>query len=308
MALPATVADLATVTSKKPAGWLVDLSLVAIALIWGATFVLVKQALADISTLLFLTLRFTIAALVLALLFHRELRGPNLARRLRGGVIAGVFLFSGYVLQTAGLRYTTASKAGFITGLYIPLVPLFSAMIYRRIPQLTELLGVATAFSGLALMTIQRDIFDIGRGDLLVACCAIAYSFHILALGRFAKDTGAGLLALTQITTGAILGGATFWWAEPVRIRWTAGVAIALAVTGLLATALAFVIQSWAQRWSSPTRTALIFSMEPVFAWVTSYVVARESLSRRATLGAVLILAGILLVELKPRLARPHPS
>ncbi len=288
-------------TPAKPAGWLVDLSLVAVALIWGATFVLVKQALADISTLLFLTLRFAIAALALALLFHREFRGPNLARSVRSGVIAGVFLFAGYVLQTSGLRYTTAPKAGFITGLYIPLVPLFGAMIYRRIPQLVELAGVAAAFCGLALMTIERDVFDIGRGDLLVAGCAVAYSFHILALGRFAKDSGPGILALTQIATCAILGGATFWWAEPVRIRWTPAVGIALAVTSLLATALAFFVQSWAQRWSSPTRTVLIFSMEPVFAWVTSYVIAGESLSRRGALGAVLILASILLVELKPR-------
>jgi drug/metabolite transporter (DMT)-like permease len=291
------------VTSKKPTGWLVDLSLVAIALIWGATFVLVKRALADVSTLLFLTLRFAIATLTLALLFHREFRGANLARSLRSGVIAGVFLFSGYVLQTSGLRYTSASKAGFITGLYIPLVPLFSAMIYRRMPQLLEVAGVATAFCGLTLMTVQRDLFDIGRGDLMVAGCAVAYSFHILVLGRFAKQTEAGILALTQIATCAILGGATFWWAEPVRIRWTPSVVIALAVTGLLATALAFFIQSWAQRWSSPTRTALIFSMEPVFAWVTSFVVAGELLSRRGTLGAALILAGIILVELKPKFA-----
>jgi drug/metabolite transporter (DMT)-like permease len=281
----------------------VDLSLVAIALIWGATFVLVKQALADVSTLLFLTLRFSIAALALAAIFHRKLRGPNIARGLRGGVIAGIFLFSGYVLQTAGLRYTSASKAGFITGLYIPLVPLFSALIYRRIPQIMEIAGVATAFCGLALMTIERDLLHIGRGDLLVAGCAIAYSFHILALGRFAKDADPGLLALIQIATCAVLSAATFWWAEPARIRWTSDVIVALAVTGLLATALAFLVQSWAQRWNSPTRTALIFSMEPVFAWATSYVVAGELLSRRGTLGALLILAGIVLVELKPRLA-----
>jgi drug/metabolite transporter (DMT)-like permease len=296
------------VNSKKPAGWLVDLSLVAVALIWGATFVLVKRALADVSTLLFLTLRFTIAAAALALLFHRELRGANLARNLRGGMLAGLCLFCGYVLQTAGLRYTSASKTGFITGLYIPLVPLFSAAIYKRIPKLMELAGVAVAFCGLALMTIERDVLDIGRGDLLVAGCAVAYAFHILVLGRFAKETGAGLLALTQIATGAVLGGATFWWAEPVRIRWTSDVAIALAVTSLLATAFAFFVQSWAQRWSSPTRTVLIFSMEPVFAWVTSYLVAGELLSRRGTVGAVLILAGILLVELKPRRANPDSN
>jgi drug/metabolite transporter (DMT)-like permease len=109
-----------------------------------------------------------------------------------------------------------------------------------------------------------------------------------------------GVLIVTQIATGMGVGAGTFWWAEPARVEWTANVWVALVVTSLLATALAFSVQTWAQRWSSPTRTALIFSMEPVFAWATSYVLAGEVLSRRGTLGAVLILSGILLVEFKP--------
>lgn len=284
----------------RPPGWLVDLSLISVALIWGSTFVLVKDALADVSTLLFLTIRFALAALALALIFRKELHCPNFSRGLRGGLIAGVCLFGGYVLQTFGLRYTSAAKAGFITGLYIPLVPLFGSLIYRKLPRTSEILGVLAAFAGLALMTIQRDFFDIGRGDLLVAGCAVAYSFHILVLGRFAGSAGVGVLTVVQIATGAAIGAGTFWWAEPVRVRWTAGVWIALLVTSLLATALAFSVQTWGQRYSSPTRTAVIFAMEPVFAWATSYVLAGEVLSRRAAFGGVLILAGILLVELKP--------
>lgn len=287
-------------TAERPPGWFVDLSLVGIAFIWGATFVLVKQALADVSTLLFLTLRFLAATAALALVFRKQFRGGSLVASLRGGVIAGVCLFSGYVLQTFGLKYTSASKTGFITGLYVPLVPLFSSVFYRKIPRFGELAGIATAFTGLALMSVGRDILDIGLGDLLVAGCAVAYALHMVVLGRFAGSGNAGLLAVGQIGTAAVLSTGTFWWAEPVRVTWSANVGIALAVTSLLATALAFSVQTWAQRWSSPTRTALIFSLEPVFAWVTSYVVAGEVLSRRATLGAALILAGILLVELKP--------
>jgi drug/metabolite transporter (DMT)-like permease len=119
-------------------------------------------------------------------------------------------------------------------------------------------------------------------------------------LGRFAASGNSGLLTVTQIGTGMLLGAGTFWWAEPVHIAWSATVWIALAVTSVLATALAFFVQTWAQRWISPTRTALISSMEPVFAWATSYLLAGEVLSRRGMLGAGLILAGILLVELKP--------
>jgi len=287
-------------TAEKPRRWLVDLSLVGVCLIWGATFILVKRALADISTLLFLTLRFTAATAVLALIFRQQFRSPNLRMSLRAGLLAGLCLFSGYVLQTFGLKYTSASKTGFLTGLYIPLVPLFSAVVYKKIPQISELCGVGAAFAGMALMTIQTDLLDINKGDLLVAGCAVAYAFHILLLSRFAGSANLGVLIVTQIATGMGVGAGTFWWAEPVRVEWTANVWLALVVTSLLATALAFSVQTWAQRWSSPTRTALIFSMEPLFAWATSYLVAGEVLSRRGTLGAVLILSGILLVELKP--------
>ncbi len=285
---------------ERPPGWLVDLSLIAVAMIWGATFVLVKQALAGVSTLLFLTLRFAIATLVLALIFRKEFRRPNLSRGLRAGLIAGCFLFSGYVLQTFGLKYTSASKTGFITGLYIPLVPLFSSLVYKKVPQIAEIVGVLAAFTGMALMTIQKDLLNISLGDLLVAGCAVAYAFHILVLGRFAGSTNLGILTVVQIATCFSICAGTFWWAEPVRVQWTAGLWIALFVTGLFATALAFAVQTWAQRYSSPTRTALIFSTEPLFAWVTSYLVAGEVLSKRATVGAALILAGSLLVELKP--------
>ena len=285
---------------EKPPRALVDLSLAAVALIWGATFVLVKRALDDVSTLFFLALRFSAAAAALAFVFRGTLRRADLQRGLSGGILAGTCLFGGYVLQTFGLKYTSASKAGFITGLYIPLVPLLSSVLYRRVPRFVEMAGVAMAFAGLTLMTVEHDLVGINRGDLLVSGCAVAYSFHILVLGRFAQSIGAGVLAVVQIATAAVLAGSTFWWVEPVRVRWSSDVWIALAVTSLLATALAFFVQSWAQRWSSPTRTALIFSMEPVFAWATSYVVAREVLSARAIAGAGLILAGILMVELRP--------
>jgi drug/metabolite transporter (DMT)-like permease len=117
-----------------------------------------------------------------------------------------------------------------------------------------------------------------------------------------------GVFLVAQIATGAAVGAATFWWAEPVRIQWSVPLITALAVTSLFATALAFSIQTWAQRWTSPTRTALIFALEPVFAWITSFLLLGEVLSRRAGVGAALILAGILMVELKPFRLQPHLS
>ncbi|MGP0076082.1 MAG: DMT family transporter [Bryobacteraceae bacterium] len=286
--------------SRRPPGWLVDGSLVVMTLIWGATFVMVKRALDDASTLLFLTIRFASAALVLAFIFRKDFRAANLRASIRAGALAGLCLFLGYVLQTVGLRYTTASKAAFLTGFTTPMVAVLASVVYRRAPQWIEVLGVVTAFLGMALMTIPGGRLQIAAGDLIVSGCAVAYAFHILVTGRFANRVNIGVFIVTEIATGAAVGSATFWWAEPVRIHWTWPLIGALAVTSLLATALGFSIQTWAQRWSSPTRTALFFTLEPVFAWLTSYLVAGEVLSGRGVVGAALILAGVLMVELKP--------
>lgn len=287
-------------TDHRPPGWLVDGSLVLMTLIWGATFIMVKRAIADASTLLFLTIRFAIAAAVLAMMFRRDFRAGKIASSVRGGALAGLCLFSGYVFQTVGLRYTTASKAAFLTGFTTPMVAVLGTLVYRRAPQFAEMLGVATAFVGMALMTIPSNRFQIGSGDLLVSCCAVAYAFHLLVTGRFAARVNMGVFITTQIATGAAIGAATFWWTEPGHLHWSFPLIAALAVTSLLATALGFTIQTWAQRWSSPTRTALFFTLEPVFAWLTSYLFAGEVLSARGVAGAALILAGVLMVELKP--------
>jgi drug/metabolite transporter (DMT)-like permease len=278
-----------------------ELSLVGVTFVWGATFVVVKGALQDSSTLLFLALRFTLASVALAAAFRPLASRFNKTKPiLAGGVLAGVFLFSGYLLQTIGLRYTTPSKAAFITGLCVVMVPVFSALIARRLPDASVALGVATATAGMALLTLRGASLKMDAGDLLTLGGAAAFSIHIMLLGRLAPKLGFQALALTQIATAAVLALSTFWWVERPTVRWTPGLISALVVTGLLATAVAFSVQSWAQQYTTPTRTALIFAMEPVFAWLTSFVVAGEVLAPRAALGALLILGGILLVELKP--------
>lgn len=279
-----------------------DLALVLVCLVWGSTFILVKGALEQVSTLLFLTIRFAAASVALAIVFRaREEKGSwSHVQELRAGAIVGLCLFTGYCLQTSGLRYTTAAKAGFITGFYIPLVPLIGAIIYRRMPYWSEALGMILATAGMALLTMPSFGLSIGRGDLLVLGSTVAYALHILALGYFARFVSHRKLALYQISTGAILGALTFWWLETPNWHFTGEVLLALVVTSLLATAFAFSIQSWAQQFTTPTRTALIFSMEPVFAWAASFLIAGETLSGRALIGAGLILSGIVLAELKP--------
>jgi drug/metabolite transporter (DMT)-like permease len=291
-----------------PPRWRVDLSLVVVALIWGTTFVLVKAALAHISTLLFLTIRFLIAAIALLLIYGRRVQPGRLKQTLRIGALAGVCLFAGYILQTFGLRFTTAGKAGFLTGLYIPLVPLLAVAIYRKLPLMSEVIGILVAFSGMALIGFEPGSLHMGLGDSLIVLCAVAFAFHILVLGHFAKTADVPGLTIAQVAMGALIGAGSFWWVEPIQANFPQIVWIALLVTSLLATALAFALQTWAQSYTSPTRTALIFSLEPVFALLVSRVWTGEVLSLRADIGAVLILSSILLVELKPFSPAAHPS
>jgi drug/metabolite transporter (DMT)-like permease len=282
--------------------WRAEAALVFITLVWGATFVLVKSALADVSTLLFLALRFSLAALVLAIAYRGRLAG-RLGRgksMVKGGLLAGFFLFGGYVFQTLGLRFTTPSKSAFLTGLMVVLVPLLGAAVYRVAPRLSEGLGVSIAAVGMGLLTMKGASFSVNPGDLLTVVGAFAFALHVLTVGHYSREAGFAGLAVVQVAMAAALAVSTFWWAEPVHIRWTPTLAAALVVTGLLATALAFTVQAWAQQHTTATRTVLIFALEPVFAWATSYLATGEVLGARSAVGAGLILTGIILVELKP--------
>jgi drug/metabolite transporter (DMT)-like permease len=281
--------------------WRAEAALVLNTLIWGSTFVIVKEALQSVSTLLFLALRFSLATLALVVLFRRSWSNPRAARKaLVAGGIAGLFLFSGYLFQTLGLRLTTAPKSAFITGLAAVMVPILAMAVYRNRPRFAEIAGLLAATAGMGLMTLEGSLWGIGRGDLLTLFCAVAFAAHILVLGRYSGEVSFEVLSVAQIGTAAVLSLGLFWWAETPFVRWRPALLCAILITGLLATALAFTIQAWAQRYTTSTRTALIFTLEPVFAWMTSYLVMGESLSGRAAAGAALILGGVLLVELKP--------
>jgi drug/metabolite transporter (DMT)-like permease len=277
-------------------------------LVWGSTFVVVKTALNDISPILFLAFRFSLAAIALTAIFGWKLRRVWDWRAAAAGTMAGAFLFLGYLTQTLGLRLTTAPRSAFLTGLTSVLVPLLAACFYRNRPQISEVVGLAVATLGMGLMTLHGYLGSTNPGDLLTILCAVAYAAHIVVLGHFSERMNYQVLSVTQIGAGAVFSIALFWWAETPFVRWRPAVAGAILITGLLATALAFTIQAWAQQYTTSTRTGLIFTLEPVFAWVTSFLIAGETLSGRAASGALLILGGVVLVEMKPWNPRPHPS
>lgn len=276
-----------------------DLALVVIAFIWGATFVIVKRALDDISSVLFLTVRFTLAAAMLAVYFRRGWVPKR--EHLVSGLLVGMCLGVGYAFQTVGLETTSPANAGFITGFYIPLVPVLGALYFRRAPAWAESAGVVIATIGIGMLTWPADAgLNFRTGDLFVLAGAVSFAFHILFVGHYSKNVPHGPLSFTQIGVAALLGWMTFWWVEPARVIWSPAVIFAIVATALFATAIALAVQSWAQKHTTATRTALIFALEPVFAWVTSYFWTGEVLTMRASLGAAAVLAGILLVELRP--------
>ena len=281
-----------------PQRWQADLALAGVTFIWGATFVVVKEALKSASTLVFLALRFTLAAIVLALLFGRRMERPARGA-LAAGVAAGAVLFLGYLFQTLGLRLTTPAKSAFITGLSVVLVPVLGGLFYRTRPSWNALAGVGCGAAGLYLLAAPAGAWRLSAGDWLTLLCALAFGLHILLLGRFSRRVGAAVLSVIQVAVAAAMALGSFWWAEPSFVRWTAQLGGAVLGCGILATALAFFVQTWAQQFTSPTHTALIFTLEPVFAWLTSYVVMGESLEGRSVWGAALILTGIVASELK---------
>ena len=285
-----------------------DAALALNTLIWGSTFTLVKAALRDVSPFLFLALRFSLAAAALAGLWMFGWRGRQIERRtLAGGVLTGIFLFAGFLLQTLGLQLTTPPKSAFLTGLASVMVPLLAAVVYRNKPQASEVLGVLVATAGLALLTLEGPLSSVGKGDVLTLLCAVAFAGHIVTLGHYSESASFEVLSVIQVGTAALLSLALLGGTQPLNIVWNPAVIYAILVTGILATALAFTIQAWAQKYTSSTRTALIYMLEPVFAWLISYLVLGEGLAGRAALGAILILGGVALVELKPMQIRLHP-
>jgi len=286
-----------------------ELALIAVTLVWGASFVLVKSTLDHVSTWLFLSARFTVAALTLMLFFGKRIAVPQSARGLaiRGGLWAGLCLAAGFFFQTLGLRYTTPSKSAFITGLTSVLVPFLAFLVYKKAPHPSEAMGVAMATVGLGLLTMPTGALGIGYGDAISLCCTVAFAGHILLLGRYSPVTPFELLSVTQLTVTAAVCWAMVVLAEVPYGGTQARVWGAVLFTGILCTAIPFTVQAWAQRHTTSTRVALIFTFEPVSAAITSYAVLGETLSGRAALGALLILAGVLTVELKPGALRKHP-
>lgn len=277
-----------------------DLALLAVTLVWGSTFVLMQESVRLLPPYRLLFWRFAVAGLAMIILSGRRLWSvPRRDLVAAGGV--GLLLFAGYAFQTIGLQYTTAARSGFITGLTVVLVPLAAVVVTRRSVPAGAWAGVGLATVGLFLLSWPGwggTGAVVLYGDVITLGCTVAFALQIVLVGRLAPRMGVAALTTAQVVVVAVLSGALSL-AEPASASvplWLAGSVVFL---GLVATALAFAVQARAQRFTTPTHTALIFAMEPVFAAFFAWLLLGELLAGRALVGCGLILAGMIVAEAK---------
>jgi drug/metabolite transporter (DMT)-like permease len=271
-----------------------SLMLISVAAIWGGGFVSMKGPLERLDVNSFLTWRFSIATLVLILIKPSVLRRFNLAF-IKKGALIGLFLGSGYIFQTFGLTLTTVSNTGFITGLYVVFTPVVAAVILKKNITRIEWFAVFMATVGLALLSLNG--FTFGLGEFLVLVSAIFFALHIVALGEWSKGLDTYALTVLQLGTCALLTFATSFksgFSTPPD----SGVWWSIIYTALFATALAFIVQTWAQSFIKPSSVAVILAMEVVFAAAFGIWLLSEPLTLRIALGGLLVMASMYLIIL----------
>jgi len=274
--------------------------LVAVCVVWGSTFVVVKHAVERMPVMDFLAWRFAIAALAMFILRPGAVRALSPAAR-RQGVVLGLLLAGGYVAQTFGLERAPATVSGFITGLFVVFTPLCSGLLLRQRVDRSSWAGVALATVGLGLLSLHG--LSVGTGEAITLLCAISFALHIVGLGQWSTAQDAYGLAVVQLATVAVVSIPA---AAPESLAPPPDSAVwgAILLTSLAATAFGFFGQTWAQAHLAPARAAVVMTMEPVFAGIFGVTVGTDHIGPRTVVGSLLVLVAMLLVELGPRQGR----
>ncbi len=275
--------------------------LILCTLIWGATFLIVKNGLQDVSPLLLVAIRFGVASLIFFPFSVRtllQLRWPTVIR----GCVLGILLFGGFAAQTIGLRYTTASKSGFITGLIVVFTPVFQLILERRNPKWGNLAGIGIVVAGLYGLTSPGG-GEFNRGDAFTLACAIIFAIYIVYLDIFSKECSVSQLTFLQMVMTAGLAIICSYSLEERHWVLTPRLLIALTFLSVFATVITLYLQTRFQKLTTPTRAAIIFTLEPVFSAIIAYYFGNERIGWLGFLGGGLIIAGLLISELSDVLA-----
>jgi drug/metabolite transporter (DMT)-like permease len=287
--------------------WKSDAALITLALVWGTSHVIQKDILSTHSPAFYTSLRFVIASLCFGLLFAGHLRRTS-RREIIQGVLLGLCSFAGISFYVSGLVFTQASKAGFISGLYLVFTPLLSFLLFRARPTRDHLTGLAIAIGGFALLSFPQSGELFNWGDILILLAAVAWATHIAATSAFASESSVKTLAAVQVFTVAALS-TTVWFvlsriahvAMEVKPENTLDLKFAVQIIymAVVVTFIVALVQTWAQRAVSSTHAAILYALEPVTAAVFAYFVLSENLGWRRGIGAALIIAGVMVSRLR---------
>jgi drug/metabolite transporter (DMT)-like permease len=275
-----------------------ELSLIAVTVVWGLTFSMVKETLVSMPPFVFMSYRFALAFAVLLVVCARRLKGIDKGTAA-AGLLLGTLLYASYSFQTFGLQYTTAGNAGFITGLFVVFVPILSIFILHKRPRKRAVFSVVLATIGLALLSLQPGT-GMSSGDGLLLACAFSLALHIIYMDRFVQRHDLLMLTLVQMGTVALLQTGSALIFEDFVLPSGVYAWATIVICGVFASAVAFLVQAWAQREISPVRTSVVLIMEPVFSVVFGIILLGETLTWRGWLGCALMLAGMLITEIRP--------
>jgi len=278
--------------------WRYEALLALNTLIWGSTFLVVKYLVKISGPFTYIAFSYAVGTLLLAVIFHKRLAHLTHSE-LRSGLLLGTALFAGYAFQASGLQFTTVSKAGFITGLYVPLVPLFYFVFLRQRPKLIALAGIMLSFVGLFLLSLTNQLsFSISAGEVLIFGAAVAFAVHIVLIGKFAPNADMTNLAIIQLGCSSLLGFVAMFFAgethsAPPPQFWPIIISM-----GMIDIAFTLLVMNRVQQYVGGIRATLIYALEPLWAALTGLLLAGDVLSVPAWIGCGCILAGMIVGRL----------
>lgn len=274
-----------------------DLSLLLVAIIWGSGFVVTKNALDHVTSYQLLAFRFTIATIVLALVFFKKIKKATL-KDVKAGMLVGLFLFGGFATQTVGLNYTSVGKQAFITATNVVMVPFIYWAISKKKPDNYDIFGAILCFVGIGVLSLDGNL-SINYGDFLTLICSVFFALHISSVGYFAKDADPFVLTVVQFATAALLSIISVFIFESGSVEIHQEAIIPILYLGLFSTLLAFLIQNVAQKYTTSTHAAIILSLEAVFGSLLALIFLKEPFTFRFLIGCFAILISVITSETK---------
>lgn len=266
-------------------------------LIWGTSFVVLKNTLNSVPTLYILAFRFSGAAILLAVVFAKQLK--NIDRQyIKNGIVLGMFLFAGYTVQTYGLYYSTPSKNAFLTAAYCVLVPFFSWFIYKKRPDKYNFIATVVCLIGVGFVSLKNDK-TVEFGDLLTLCCSVFYAVHIVLTSKYIKGRSVALLTMLQFATAGVLGWASALITTPFPTQISTGNIWSIIYLCVMCTAVCFLCQTFGQKHTPPSTAAIIITLESVFGAGFSVLINHEVLTPKLYAGFALIFIAVLVCETK---------